>query len=185
MQPFMIKAACAKELKDLSVTSYKLTDSWVHFKNTDGVVVNIRRIKGVYKDTVKDVFKNVEGEDFLMPSELKEAIDLCGVVHTDLAIMDKQVLLTIQDQMATCSARRDGGFNIEKSVPISFYTGGDLSFYINSEFLNEVIERTPPDKDGERRPPMILDLPHSKAYFVNSRFEHVFTLRRAKKAGEA
>jgi len=176
MQDFLIKAGCAKELRDLEVTSYKISKSWVHFKNEKGVVVNIRKILGEYKKKIRDIFKIEEGEEFLMPVELKEAIDLCGVVYGDSAITDKQVFLSIENKIAICSSTLMGGISVKKSVPIPFYNGQDLSFYINSVFIDEVIERTPPDENGEKRPQMLVDVKSSRACFVNDKFKHVFML---------
>lgn len=175
MQNFMIKAGAAKELRDLKVSSYKIGDSWVHFRNDNGVIANIRRIIGEYR---KEIFKEFtpEGTEFLMPTQLKEAIDLCGIVHSDVALMDKQVFLQIANKTATCTAEREGGVRVEKSVPIPFYDGENLAFYMNSEFLNEVIERTPKDESGEQRPSMKLNLPRKRAFFTNEKFDHLFTL---------
>jgi hypothetical protein len=83
-----------------------------------------------------------------------------------------------------CTAEREGGIRVQKSVPIPFYDGENLAFYMNSEFLNEVIERTPKDKSGEQRPSMKLDFPKKRAFFTNAKFDHLFTLNSPEKKAQ-
>jgi DNA polymerase III sliding clamp (beta) subunit (PCNA family) len=169
-----MKAAVAKELRNYKPTEYKLTEPWIHFRNKEGVIFNVRRIQGEYKD-VREFFE-LEGTPLRMPSELKEAVDLAGVVTQEDSLLERRVELSIKKQTAICKAYKEGGVRIQKSVPIPFYSGDELSFIINPNLLSEIIERYPKEKEKDM-PEMIVNAKEGRALFTNPEFKHILMLR--------
>ena len=180
MLPFLMQAVVAKELKRYNPKAYRIGENWIHFKSEDDIVFNVRRVKGKMKD-VRPFFTK-EGIEFNVPVELKEAIDLAGVVNADDSVMDRLVELSIENKRAICKAWKDGGARVKKEVPIPFYAGEDISFYINPDFMMEIIEHSEPDTEsGQKSPKMIINMQKRMAYFVNKKFDHALLLRADKK----
>lgn len=179
MESFLIKATVAKELRQYGVSQYKIGDSWVHFRNKDGIVFNVRRIEGVYKDMRK--YFEPAGVDFILPQELMEAIDLVGVANLDESPLKRLVELSIEAQSAVCRAKKEGGVRIKKSVSIPFYNGEEFGFFVQPDFLKEIVERSPKDeKTGEKVTKMKLDYVKGLAYFLDKKFKSILTLRVQK-----
>jgi hypothetical protein len=181
MEPFLMQAAVAKELKKYFPSHYHVGENWIHFKNeSDGTIFNVRRVKGQMKD-VRPFFTK-EGTDFKVPVELKEAIELAGVVNADDRPLDRLVELSIEKNKAICSAWKDGGAKVKKEVPIPFYSGDEICFFINPDFMMEIIEHSEPDAESkEKAPKMIINMDKRLAYFVNKKFDHALLLRADKK----
>lgn len=180
MIPFLMQATVAKELKKYDPKQYHIGENWIHFKSEDGTAFNVRRVKGKMKD-IRPFFGK-EGTEFNIPLELKEAIDLAGVVNADDSVRDRLVELSIQKNKAICKAWRDGGARVKKEVSIPFYSGEDISFYINPDFMLEIIEHSEPDTEsGQKAPKMIINMQKRMAYFVNKKFNHALLLRADKK----
>ena len=180
MEEFLMQATVAKELRKYNPTHYRVGENWIHFKSEDGITFNVRRVKGQMRD-VRPFFTK-EGTDFNVPVELGEAIELAGVVNADDRPLDRLVELSIEKNRAVCRAWRDGGAKVKKEVPIPFYSGDDISFFINPDFMLEIIEHSEPDKEsGQKVPKMIINMDKRMAYFVNKKFDHALLLRADRK----
>jgi hypothetical protein len=176
METFLIQATVAKELKKYQPTHYKVGKNWIHFKNEDGVIFNARRVRGDMRP-VKPFFEK-EGTDFKIPPELKQAIDLAGVVNADANIAERLVELSISEGSAICSAWKKDGAKVKKTVPIPFYTGGEISFFINPDFMMEIIQHSEKDpKTGEKTPNLKINMEKRMAFFLNAKFDHALLLR--------
>lgn len=184
VQEFLMQASVAKELKQYNPSEYRIGDNWIHFKSEEGITFNVRRVKGKMKD-ITTFFKN-EGTEFNIPIEVKEAIELAGVVNADDKPLDRLVELSIQNQKAICKAWRVGGAKVKKEVSIPFYSGDEINFFINPDFMLEIIEHSEPDKEsGAKSPKMLIDMKRRMAYFVNKKFDHALLLRADVKAKQA
>jgi len=177
MESFLVQADVAKELRKYKPNGYKIGDNWIHFRNSEnGIIFNARRVKGKMRD-IRPFFGK-EGMNFNVPAELKEALELAGVVNAEDNPADRLVELAIKDKKAVCSAWRDGGARVKKQVSIPFYQGEEVSFFINPDFMMEIIDHSETDKDsGQKSPKMIINMEKKMAYFVNKKFDHALLLR--------
>ncbi len=171
MKPFLIKANVASELKKYEPTHYKLTEAWVHFKNDEGTVFNVRRVKGVYDDLHS--FYEIDGKKVELPKEIVDGIDTASVVSDDLKKVEQEIDITITKGSIKIEAARRGVLKIKNEIPLPSYKSKELKFKINPEFLLQVIEKTP----KKENPVMLVDLEKKCICFENPEFKHILMMQ--------
>lgn len=77
--PILIQATVMGKILSMDVSSWGMTKNWVHFKNTNGLVVSALTQKDDYpSDRLTKIF-NIKGSPAKLPSGLKELVDRVSV----------------------------------------------------------------------------------------------------------
>lgn len=83
MSIFIIPGNSAKEILKLkNLTEYKLGESWIHFRNNEGVIFSSRLMTGEYPiESVDGLFeKNQEGDSFFFPEDFEKTLDRVSIL---------------------------------------------------------------------------------------------------------
>lgn len=139
MPEFLIPVKDVQELVKFSnLTSYCMSDNWVHFKTEDNVTFSVKKVLGTFKDLTKRF--NVEGESLEFPKELKEILKSITFLAEGDVDLNKVISIKIEKNKIICRAEKETGW-IEKKLDFK-YKGTPISFLINPIFLSQVLDKT-------------------------------------------
>jgi hypothetical protein len=135
MDEIMIKASELRALVSISPTKYAVTQSWIHFKNDDGCIFSIRRVKGTYPDMLK--YMQFDGIDVTLPQGILDGVDVAAVfTETE----DDPITVTIKKGKYRIYKESDAG-KIDFRDTID-YKGQDITFKINPNLLKEMMKHS-------------------------------------------
>ena len=176
--PFMIKAEVAKYMRGMEITSYKVTETWVFFENTEGIILATRRILGEFPDLNPLFIKNPDATTIQLPATIKNAIELMRIVSEEETMIHKFIKIAVEadKKRIVCFAEKEGRGKIKKTIPLTEWEGENITFLINPEFLLEVMERTEPDEEGDRHVYLEVSINSNRAYLNTDSFEHLIAL---------
>ena len=105
------------------------TEDWIHFKNSDGLVLSCRLIVSEYPD-LSNVFK-MKGQILVIPKDLKEDIETA-----ERLAEDKELQINIEHKKFIVIGKgKFGSFKITKEVR---YEGKPLRFTIGVQIISEI-----------------------------------------------
>lgn len=129
----LLKASVIKDLNLISPNGYKITKSWIHFKDENKCVFSVVKIKGDFPDFSK--FTKFKGKEINIPSSILDAIDLVSIL-TDPD--SPSINIKISKGIILIKSRVQNG-NIRHRYKID---SGDteLELVINPQFLKDMIK---------------------------------------------
>lgn len=131
----MIKASEMKAILDIKPTKYAATKSWVHFKNDDGCIFSIRRIKGNYPDMLK--FMDFSGVSVELPKKILDGIDVASVFAENI---DDAIKVSIRKgKYRLYKESASGKFDFRDNIK---YNGKDIDFSINPNLLMDMMNHS-------------------------------------------
>jgi DNA polymerase III sliding clamp (beta) subunit (PCNA family) len=128
----LLKAAEIKNLSAINPTDYSITKTWLHFKNDDGCIFSIRRIKGEYPDF--NSILDFTGTEVDIPKNLIEGTDLASVF---LDADRPSVTVSLDNNFCIVSVRSEQGSMKYRSK--LNYKGEPITFEINPHFLEQML----------------------------------------------
>lgn len=120
----------------LGVTEFGLTDSWIHFRNGQGLTISCRLSEEEYPNL--DPILEVKGKKAELPPGLKDAADRANVFSQENADND-QILVKLEAGRLRLRGEGITGYHIESKK--FKYEGPPLSFMIPPNLLGELTER--------------------------------------------
>lgn len=168
---FLLAQKSAEELvKFPSINEVVLTKNWAHFFNPEGVTFSCSLLSSPTAN-IPGMFQDVEEEGLTeLPKTLRDVINDISFLATEDKT-SRYVTVTIDSKGVTCKAERDIGW-IKKNIEWKDYTGEPLTFFINSEFFGQILEKTTFMKKIGR-----------KVYFFTDNFYHIIALAKEKSHG--
>lgn len=136
MDDMLIKASEVNGLLGISPTDYSVGRSWIHFKNEDNCIFSIRKVTGNYPDYLQ--FFEFDGQEVKFPKEIIEGVDITSIFADALVPVIK---LKMTKGICVLSVKSESG-TINYRSKIS-YTGEEIVFLINPNFLKEMIKYSP------------------------------------------
>lgn len=135
---FLLPATSAKELlKIKNITQYAITNSWVFFKNKEGLTFCSRIVEADFPDV--SAFFEIEGGKFSFPKTVETAISTASILAEGDYDFDKKIKVVVKDKKMTCKGEQDIGWVLEETeVSIA----KNFSFVINPFFFMEVLKHT-------------------------------------------
>jgi DNA polymerase III sliding clamp (beta) subunit (PCNA family) len=134
----MIKKESIKHVVALGMTEVSETETWLHFRNPNGLVLSCRRWTDEY-DNLDPVLENKQGDPITLPGGLAETININQVFSDDngedevVRVRIKKGMMEIRGESA------QGVWDERKKVK---YTGKPLAFCIAPGLLAEISEET-------------------------------------------
>lgn len=119
------------------VVGIALDEQWLHFKTKSDVVFSLRTNPEIYVDVQSFVPKK-KGTEITLPEEIINIISRADVFSKDTVSLEKTVEISIKEGKLLISAQNDSGWFKERCK--TKYSGPDISFSINSEFLRDILK---------------------------------------------
>jgi DNA-cytosine methyltransferase len=135
IKPMLIKASEIKNLTGINPTKYSGSNSWLHFKNDDGCIFSIRKVKGKFPDF--EPFFDFEGTSINLPKELLVGADLASIFVDAIA---PSINISIEKGKCVVSVKSDSG-TIQHKSKIK-YKGKPIKFSINPDFIKEMMSHS-------------------------------------------
>lgn len=132
----LVRRNSLKPVMGLDVIEYSLTESWIHFRNADGLVISCRRWTDEYPDY--GPFIAAKGKTTVLPKGLADAAEKAQVFSSENAD-ENQVLVQLKPGALRITGRgASGWFRETKSLK---YEGKSLEFNISPSLLIEITKR--------------------------------------------
>lgn len=157
---FLLPASSASELVKYEPIEYILEDSWIHFKNNDGIIFSSRAIAGEYPQQIWDLFDK-DGIEVEIPSDLIFGIDKAKIFADDGQTED--ILLVAKNKKMNCCGYGKFGKWTEK---FNINYDGEFTVTVSPDALKEILEYTRKMFVGE-----------SKLSFYEKNFHHSICLQ--------
>ena len=135
-EPVLVLSTSMKHIVSLGMTKFSITDSWMHFKNTKGMVVSCRRYEEEYDDY--DEFAEQQGAPIQLPKALADAADLAEVFSSQNADSN-QVMVILRPGKIAITSKSAKGFS--KQVKKVKYDGEPLAFMISPKLLRTIVSQ--------------------------------------------
>lgn len=136
-RPFLVRSSSVRHITALGMKEFSETASWVHFRNSVGLVMSCRRYTETEDFPDLSPFLKVDGVSVTLPKGLPEAIDRAKVFveeGTDSS------LVKVSLKSGRMSVRSEGvhGWYVEpKKVP---YAGPPMAFFVSPDLLSELVK---------------------------------------------
>jgi len=135
MPNMFIKASKVPYLIKINPVKYAIGKSWIHFKNTDNCIFSMRKIEGVYPDFLQ--FKEFDGTKIKLSKKILEGVDLSLIVAD---VLDPLIIVKIANNICYIVTESELG-KVQYKSKIE-YSGKEISFTINPEFLKEMMSHS-------------------------------------------
>lgn len=98
-----------KGLVECEVTSFAMTESWLHFQNEEGTIFSVRATSAEYPNVI--MLFDVDGEKLVLPGELKESLERAEILASEDQSKNKIVEINIADGKITCQSHGKTGWS--------------------------------------------------------------------------
>lgn len=132
----LIRRESLKHIITLGMTEFSETKTWIHFRNSTGLILSCRRYIEEYPDISK-LFKQ-KGEKAFLPKGLKEAAERASIFSAE-NIEDNQVTIELKENKLKITGRGTSGWY--KEIKKIKYSGATLSFTISPILLMELVQK--------------------------------------------
>lgn len=137
MDDVMIPAKDALELVKYEVKEYAISENWIHFTTSDGIIFNCKSMKGDYPyQTIESLFKDLE-PSLTFPAGLREIIQSVTILAEGELDINKMITVSVGKSKIVVKAEKERGW-IEKSMTFKF-KGEPFSFNINPIFFSQIL----------------------------------------------
>jgi len=134
--PVLIRHTSAKYIKEFGMMEFCLTESWMHFRNSEGVILSCRTFVDDYPDLSN--FWDVEGATIVLPKGVNEAVDKAEIFIAEKS-ENNRVQVVIKPGKMTLTGLGIKGFYTEfKEIN---YKGEAIKFKIPPKLLVDLTEK--------------------------------------------
>lgn len=157
---FLLPASSAAEIMKHNVKYYYLDESWIYFKDADGLVFMSRIFNYDFPDVSH--FFEVEGSIIGFPDTLKSIIPTVEILAEGQYDFEKRIQVQIKKDSISCLSSQEKGSIIDSIESDHFE---ELSFFINPNFFETILSHC---TDAIYSENVIL--------FENENFKHIISL---------
>lgn len=134
--PTLVRSSSIKHILALGVTEFCLTETWMHFRSSNGLCISCRRYEEEYHDL--SPFLKMEGDVIVLPKGLAEAADKAEVFSAENTDTN-QVKVTLKPgKLRIKGTGVTGWYSESKSIK---YDGVPMTFMISPKLLSEITKR--------------------------------------------
>lgn len=135
-EPVLVRGTSLKDLIPFHMDSVALTKSWIHFKNSKGLIYSCRRYSEEYPDLTP--YLKLEGEKIVLPKGAGRASERASVFAND-GIVQSQVEVRLAE--GKIRIKGCGALGWYKEVGKALYGGPPKMFYIAPTLLQSLLEK--------------------------------------------
>ena len=135
----LLKSESIKNIVSLGMTEFSETETWIHFRNTNGLVYSCRRFADTGEYPNWSPFLKIEGGiPTTLPKGLKEAAERAKIFSSENAD-DNDVMVELRPgKLRIVGTGVSGWYKEIKSLK---YNGSSLSFLISPELLATISDK--------------------------------------------
>ena len=134
---FLVKQIALKGVVSTDVSEYSQTDNWLHFRNSNGLVLSCRRNTESYPKL--DKFLSVEGIGISFPKDLEKVVGRANVFSSQNADVN-YVQVELRSHKLKISGIGDSGWFSE--VQEVEYEGENIKFSIAPQLLVDISNKS-------------------------------------------
>lgn len=135
-QPFLVRRDAIKHIQQLGMTQFGETESWVHFRNTNGLVMSCRRYVEQYPDLSK--LLKVKGSKMTLPKGLTEAVERASIFSAENTEQDEVMVDLSPGRVRVRGTGISGWYKETRKIN---YDGAPLSFMIPPQLFITIVKR--------------------------------------------
>lgn len=132
----MVKRDGLRHLVELGMVEIAETDTWIHFRNVDRLIVSCRKYEDDYRP-LRDILI-FEGREINLPRGLEEAARRAGIFSNENKDDPAVVVSLASGKLKILGQGSSGWYSERRKLK---YTGPDLTFSIGPKMLAEVLKR--------------------------------------------
>lgn len=136
--PMLVRAESIKKIVSLDMTEFSETPSWIHFRNSTGLVLSCRR----YLEEFPDLSRFLNSEDtspVVLPGGLAEVVALAEVFSVENTTGNVIAVDLRQDRVVFEGEGASGWYKEMKKIT---YAGDPIRFIISPKLLLEVTKKS-------------------------------------------
>ena len=135
--PVLVRGTSIQHIADLGVTEFSETETWVHFRNSTGLVISCRRHLEDYPNLSS--FLKIKGEPLTLPKGLAEAAETADIFSSENQQEENLVKVSLQPgKLKVYGKGVSGWYKETKKIK---YTGDSLEFMISPLLLRDIVRR--------------------------------------------
>jgi len=138
-EPLLIRRSAMSQLKDSGMIEYSETKSWIHFRNSEGLVFSCRIFIETYPKLTN--FFKVEGEEISLPTGINDMIERASIFSSDSADSNSVQVDLTKDKVTVTGLGVSGWYKEHGKVK---YKKRALSFSISPKTLKTIIDKNSP-----------------------------------------
>lgn len=136
--PILIRKDSLKHIISLDMIEFSETKHWIHFRNSDGLVLSCRHWMDDYpSDAISKVLK-VDGTPLTLPKGLRDTIEK-AVIFSSENVDDENVIVNLKRGKFKVTGKGTSGWFTE--IKKSKYDGPSLQFTIPPKLLIELVQQ--------------------------------------------
>ena len=137
-QDILIRAAAAKRILGYDMSEVSETPSWIHFRNSGGFTMSLRRFIDTYPKT--DAFVSTEGtQPIILPGALEEVVSRAEVFSGENTVGNHLLIDLTRDYIQIEGQGASGWYKERKKVT---YNGEQIKFQIAPKLLVEITKKS-------------------------------------------
>jgi len=142
-ESFLFRASSISELKIIDPIKYKITTSWIHFKNKGNNTMSIR--KALYPkypyEKFLSLFDTPMKNKLKLPTKLKACVELVGIMTKNDVLVDRSIDIKFETNKMICKAKSQVGGWIKKELEIH-YLGNTINIKVDPVVLLEILSHS-------------------------------------------
>lgn len=135
-RPLLVRGASVVHILGVGMSEVSLTSSWVHFRNSSGLILSCRRFQESYPSMEKAL--SCDGHKVVLPRGLKGAGERASIFASDQAGETAVHIVLRSGAMAVNGHGASGRYR--EYLPVK-YKGPELSFYVVPRLLDRICTR--------------------------------------------
>lgn len=136
---FLILKMVVDHLVKYDVKYFSITDTWLYFKNDDGLFFSCRAQEE--KNYINTSFVHDEGGiEIKLPKKLAEVVERVSVFSSEDLGIEEMITVNIQDKKMKLSAINQNGSWSNEELPIR-YDKEPIEFCIHAKFFIEMLDK--------------------------------------------
>ncbi len=133
----LIRKESLKHIISLDMVKFSETKHWIHFRNSDGLVLSCRHWADEYPSDDLSKVLQMKGEPLTLPKGLKEAVEKAEIFSAENA-EDNNVIINLKKGKFKITGKGASGWFTE--IKKSKYEGKSLQFTIPPKLLVELVQ---------------------------------------------
>jgi len=130
---FLVRRDAIKHIIALDMVELSETASWIHFRNSAGLIISCRRYDEKYPAIGK--YLDVNGRPAVLPKGLTEVLERAGIFSEEKKDAD---VIRVEMQKGKVRIRGQGSIGWHSEVRKIKYEGPPLTFYIAPKLLADI-----------------------------------------------
>lgn len=135
-QDILVKRESLKYITTMNITKFSETESWIHFRNPEGLTISCRKYMEAYPDCRKVL--EFSGDSMALPKGLKESAERCEIFSSEIPDSN-QVIVTLKEGKLKILGSGASGRHTE--FKDCNYKGPPICFTISPKLLSEIVRK--------------------------------------------